>query len=83
MKECEESLNIKIKYQNSLGTHSDDQSMQDEVDRLINRKSSEQLPCAYTDSLMQFYKQTAAKDDFVQRLVTELINCKKVLNRAP
>ncbi len=83
MKECEESLNIKIKYQNSLGTHSDDQSMQDEIDRLINRKSSEQLPCAYTDNLMQFYKQTAAKDDFVQRLVTELINCKKVLNRAP
>lgn len=83
MKECEESLNIKIKYQNSLGTHSDDQSMQDEVDRLINRKSSEQLPCVYTDNLMQFYKQTAAKDDFVQRLVTELVNCKKVLNRAP
>jgi hypothetical protein len=52
MRECEESLNIKIKYQNSLGTHSDDQSMQDEVDRLINRKSSEQLACAYTDSLM-------------------------------
>jgi hypothetical protein len=52
MRECEESLNIKIKYQNSLGTHSDDQSMQDEVDRLINRKSGEQLACAYNDSLM-------------------------------
>jgi len=38
MKECEKSLNIKIKYQNSLGTHNDDQSMQHELDRLINRK---------------------------------------------
>lgn len=86
MKECEDNLNIVIKYTNSLGSQDSELLMWSEVQRLI---SSADKPVAHTDShldaLLEHYSQLDQdlQQSFFKNMMGELLAAKRVLNHSP
>jgi hypothetical protein len=56
--------------------------MEAEVDRLISKAEAaiDQDDCAYKNRLIKFYRDSDLKDAFVNNLIAELVESKKILN---